>query len=164
MVDNHNGVDFILLEFPSPIQLTSITNTWQWYNTNLSVAAFKNTFSTSNLNTLTLKELAESAIFKASYLNTGAHYSFASNNSLTPSDITQVSSQYWLIGAYNAVFNSANCSKNCPTTVNGLKFGSITTTKTTTTPTPTPVPTPGTLSLFAVVLLGLSLHKRRKAK
>lgn len=164
-VDNTNGFDFILLEFPNPTELTSLTNTWinhsayDW----VSVGAFNtNPFANGSVN---WAQVAGSALVTASYQGTGVHtpYIFANNTSIVPTqNIANVSSQYWLIGAYNATFNGGNCGNVC--FGDALKFGSITTKTTTTTPVTTQVPSPGTLSLFALALVGLTLSKRRQLK
>lgn len=159
-VDNINGFDFILLEFPNPTELISLTNTWsnQPHYDWVSVGAFNsNPFANGVVN---WTQVAKAATVAASYTSTGANtpFIFAQNNAITPEhNIKNVTSKFWLIGAYNPIFNGGS-------TVLGdiLKFGSITTKTTTTTPNATPVPTPGTLSLFAIAMIGLSLSKRRK--
>ena len=166
-VDNIDGYDFILLEFPSPTELISLTNTWSnqpgydW----ISVASLNtNPFSSKSL---TWGQIASSSMVtaSASYKHTGMNneFIFADKSPIiSGTGINNTTSKFWLIGAYNSAFNGGNCGTSC--FGDSLKFGSITTKTTTTTPDPTPVPTPGTLSLFAVALLGLSLNKRRKAK
>jgi len=162
-VDNINGFDFILLEFPNPTELISLTNTWinqpgyDW----ISVGAFNsNPFGNGSVN---WSQVAGSALVTASYQGTGVGtpYVFANNTSVVSNkNIANVSSQYWLIGAYNPIFNGGNFALG-----DALKFGAITTkTSVTTTPVTTPVPTPGTLSLFALALVGLTLSKRRQVK
>lgn len=160
-VDNINGFDFILLEFPKPTELISLTNTWVGGYDWVSVGAFDiNPFSNGSVN---WSQVAGSAMVTASYRSTGVGtpYVFANNTAIVPDkNIANVSSQYWLIGAYNPTFNGGNYVLG-----DALKFGAITT-KTTVTPTPvtTPVPTPSTLSLFALALVGLTLGKRRQVK
>jgi len=160
-VDNINGFDFILLEFPNPTELLSLTNTWvadknyDW----VSVGAFNtNPFANTNVN---WSQVASSAIATASYKGTGVNtpYIFANNNSIVESkNINNVNSKFWLIGAYNPTFNGGHYGLG-----DALKFGSVTTKTSLTTPPPSvQVPTPGTLSLFALALLGLMLSKRRK--
>ncbi|MDP5207963.1 hypothetical protein ORI99_13135, partial [Alishewanella sp. SMS9] len=39
-VDNQNGFDFILLEFPNPVELLSLTNAWYSRDSDVSVGAF----------------------------------------------------------------------------------------------------------------------------
>lgn len=161
-LDNTDGFDFILLEFPNPTELISLTNTWVGGYDWVSVGAFdSNPFDNGSVN---WSRVADSAMVTASYRSTGmgTPYVFANNTAIVPDkNIANVSSQYWLIGAYNPTFNGGNYVLG-----DVLKFGAITTKTTTTTPdtTPVPVPTPGTLSLFALALAGLTLSKRRQFK
>lgn len=162
-IDNMNGYDFILLEFPNPTELTSLTNTWidrpgyDW----ISVGAFDaNPFAAGTTNWLSV---ASSAIVTASYKGIGTQtpYVFANHDSIVPShNIQNVSSKFWLIGAYNATFNGGNCGTTC--FGDALKFGSITTlTKTNTTPETTPIPAPGSLPLILMASILLLRRLRR---
>ncbi|MDP5035692.1 MAG: PEP-CTERM sorting domain-containing protein [Alishewanella sp.] len=165
-VDNQNGFDFILLEFPNPVELLSLTNAWYSGDSDVSVGAFSsNPFANPSP---TWQQVANSAIQTASYTNTlsGSPYIFAKETSIVSSEsIVGVSGKFWLIGAYNAVFNGADCSITCSN--DAMKFGSITT-KLAALPTSPDnaqdVPLPGTLSLFAAGIFGLMYRNRRRTQ
>ncbi|WP_445425546.1 exosortase-dependent surface protein XDP1 [Alishewanella sp. HL-SH06] len=172
-VDNKKGLDFIFLEFPSPVELLSLTNTWvtEGMDSDISIATFNsNPFTNISSPTLNFTQLASAAIVKASYANTGINtpYIFESSSrteSYSTQNIKGVSSQYWLIGAYNAAFDSGSCKLSCLN--DAMKFGSITA-KLAALPTSPDnaqdVPLPGTLSLFAAGIFGLMYRNRRRTQ
>ncbi|WP_369413470.1 exosortase-dependent surface protein XDP1 [Alishewanella maricola] len=165
-VDNNNGFDFILLEFPNPVELLSLTNSWFKTDSDVSVGAFNsNPFANTSP---TWQQVANSAIQTASYTNTisGSPYIFANKTSIVSSEnIVGVSGKFWLIGAYNAAFNGAGCTITCFN--DAMKFGSITT-KLAALPTSPDnaqdVPLPGTISLFAAGIFGLMYRNRRRTQ
>ncbi|WP_445428058.1 exosortase-dependent surface protein XDP1 [Alishewanella sp. HL-SH05] len=169
-VDNNKGFDFILLEFPNPVELLSLTNTWSQIDSDVSVGAFNsNPFANTSP---TWQQVANSAIQTASYTNTytntisSSPYIFANKTSIVSSEnIVGVSGKFWLIGAYNAAFNGAGCTITCFN--DAMKFGSITT-KLAALPTSPDnaqdVPLPGTLSLFAAGIFGLMYRNRRRTQ
>ncbi|MDP5459739.1 exosortase-dependent surface protein XDP1 [Alishewanella sp. SMS8] len=165
-VDNQNGFDFILLEFPNPVELLSLTNAWYSRDSDVSVGAFNsNPFANTSP---TWQQVANSAIQTASYTNTlsGSPYIFAEKTSIVSSEsIVGVSGKFWLIGAYNAAFNGAGCKITCFN--DAMKFASITT-KSAALPTSPDnaqdVPLPGTLSLFAAGIFGLMYRNRRRTQ
>jgi len=156
-VDNTNGFDFILLEFLQPVELLSLTNSWTSGYSWVSVGAFAaNPFAGGSVN---WQQVANSAIQTASYTDTGINtpYVFANNSSIEGTGIKSTFANYWLIGAYNPVFNGGQYGLG-----DSIKFASITT-KTfvpDNTDTPVQVPEPGTMALFSLGLLGL-LYRRR---
>lgn len=156
-VDNTKGFDFILLEFVQPVELLSLTNNWAYGYSWVSVGAFSaNPFAGGSVN---WQQVANSAIQTASYKNTGVNtpYVFANNNSIEGAGITNTFANYWLIGAYNPVFNGGQYG-----TGDNIKFGSITTNAYVpgNTDTPVQVPEPGTMALFSLALLGLVFRRR----
>jgi hypothetical protein len=151
VIDNKDGdVDMMFFSFLESTALTKIDLGWA-QDSDISVAAF-GTLPTLEGNTWS--QIAAQSIFSASFNDIGTSpYTLANEISGAV-----VEAQYWLIGAYTAVFGDKHLSDNN----DAFKIAAITT-KTTKKPKPKPpteVAEPSTFAVF--VSFGLFLMWRRK--
>jgi hypothetical protein len=150
-IDNKGGdVDMMFFSFLESTALTGIELGWA-DDSDISIAAFS---TLPTLNGSTWSEIAAQSIFSASFNDIGTSpYSLANEISGV-----LVEAQYWLIGAYSAVFEDKNLSDEN----DAFKIASITT-KTTKKPEPKPPTEVAEPSTFAVLAgFGLFLIWRRK--
>lgn len=153
-VDNRDGYDFVLLEFPDPVQLVGLQNahvhSWSW----VSIGAFANApIITSGVTTLS--SLAADAFFKASYKDTGTSLYHFDNKQIQGPAVEGNYSRFWLLGAYIPLFNGGNFGLG-----DYLKFGSLVTKTQSQTSTPSPVSAPATFALLGLGLLLLRTRRR----
>lgn len=158
-IDNINNGDFdmVLLSFDTAIDLEGFRIGWAKEGSrsqaDISVAAYTGTGSFAFSSSDTWSSLTSSNWSGVGrYSNVGATNYQAVN--------TDIISKYWLIGAYNPVFDTptqgAWSSNN-----DGFKLASVTG-QTYTPTTTTNVPEPGTIAILASGLLGLFATRRSK--
>lgn len=158
VIDNGGGdTDMMLFSFLESTALTGIDIGWFSNDSDVSIAAF------SSLPTLlgnTWSDIASQSIFSASFSNLGTGpYALANEVSGVV-----VEAQYWLIGAYSAIFGDSGAHDNHN---DGFKIASITT-ETTVKPTPKPsspvhVSEPSTIVMFASFCLFLMWRRKKSA-
>jgi hypothetical protein len=147
-IDNSGGdVDMMFFSFLESTALTGIELGWA-DDSDISIAAFS---ILPTLNGNTWSQIAAQSIFSASFNDIGTSpYSLANEISGV-----LVEAQYWLIGAYSAVFEDKHLTHEN----DAFKIASITTKKPEPKP-PTEVSEPSTFAVFAS--FGLFLIWRRK--
>lgn len=168
-VDNRNNIDMILLSFSEAVSFNSINIGWISGGSDITVAAFDNLLSNPNLDGSTWGNIASSVSHAWSFenvaptgvnydLTTGADAASTINSAGTQGGTAGVTSQYWLVGAYNNVFASLNNSADNT----AIKIAGITT-STISDPSgnPLPVPEPASIAIFLVGLAGLLAHRKR---
>jgi|GEM_PF-1698909 len=122
-MDNDDRYDMILFEFKDQaganieISLEDVTVGWYQNDADISVLAYQGSgapvLAGQNLDDLADKNLSGWEIvgnYDVDYLDPDPHYS--NNHSVpqtAPVNPNQISSSYWLIGAYNSLFASAGC-------------------------------------------------------
>ncbi len=159
-IDNFdNDYDMVLLSFEEAIDLEGFSIGWATEQNSggqadITVAAFTGAgdFSFGSGDTW-------SSVFNNGW-STIAHYGNVSDYSYQ-AVTTDVTSKYWLIGAYNPVFTGGDTYGSVGTGYrDGMKLAAV---KGTTTTPPTDVPEPGTLAILAAGFAGL-VARRKKAK
>ncbi|WP_020409337.1 exosortase-dependent surface protein XDP1 [Hahella ganghwensis] len=159
-IDNYgDDYDMVLLSFEDAINLEGFSIGWatEQYSggqADVTIAAFTGAgdFSFASSDTW-------SSVFNDGW-STVAHYGNVSDYSYQAVD-TDLTSKYWLIGAYNPIFTGGD-SHNGPGAGyrDGMKLAAVT--GSTHTP-PTTVPEPGALAILAAGFAGL-VARRKKAK
>ena len=96
-IDNKNGIDMLLFDFNKAVSLTGLTLGWANGDTDITIAAFN---SLESIDNSSWSSVANSAI-------TGSIKSFYDVGVNNPLDLSgnETTAQYWLIGAYNQLFD-----------------------------------------------------------
>ncbi|MCU4674332.1 PEP-CTERM sorting domain-containing protein [Catenovulum sp. 2E275] len=148
-VDNFLDYDMILLSFSQAVNISEIVLGWAFPDGDISLATF------NDLPTLageTWQSVANAAT------NTWSFSGTIGNQTIDVSTETNgIESQYWLVGAYNNVFETLN---DCFDHVDAVKIAGITT-STSTSNKPTPVPEPASIMLLLAGLIGLFARQKR---
>jgi hypothetical protein len=152
--------DMALVSFDTSVELTSINFGWIYNDADFTVLAF----SGSNINTTSRSTWSDVAT-SGDWITVGNYDADSTGYySINQGDISQgkVSSQYWLVGAYNSIFGSTLNDEGPLGTgaidafkIKGLKGN------TTTTP-PTDVPAPSAFGLLLVGALGIYARRNKK--
>lgn len=160
--DNMGGDhDAFLLEFDQAINLSQFGIGWAYDSGNpyadMSLLAYQGQGSAS-LDGSTWNTIAQSWTSVGNYSDVD-NYSYQSIS-------TSIKSKYWLISAYNPIFNGPHIGSGYLGDGNdGFKLTSLAGTKPTTSrKPPTDVPEPGMLALFSLGLLSLATTRRKRAQ
>jgi hypothetical protein len=144
-IDNESGYfDMLMLSFDSLVTLNSIDLGWISGDSDVSILAFNGTPSQ-------ISPLGKSweSLLGDGWQSAGNYYNVGSSpKTVNPLNI---SSQYWLIGAYNPLLDTQVKDTN----TDYFKLQGITATKS------IKVPEPSALFLFGLGLLGLAVVRRR---
>ena len=116
-VDNSIDTDMLLFTFDDLVSITGINIGYYNNDSDITIAAFDSSNLAPILDGKTWAQVAQDAIFKASFNDIGNGTSFAG---LTAD--TGIESKYWVIGAYNSAFGSAGDNQK-----DYLKIAGITT-------------------------------------
>ena len=152
--DGHRVYQMVLLDFGREVSLDSFTvGDSVWGNNNwASVLAYTDSAPLTTLNGLTWSNLLQNGFSHAGNANT---YTGVAQG--TPKLIEGgLTSQYWLVGVYNAVFsNNPLLTYNEGFKLTGISFSTMDVSE---------VPLPAAAWLFLTGLAGMSWMKKRKQK
>lgn len=145
-IDNEGGYyDMLMLSFNSTVTLNAIDLGWISGDSDVSILAFNGTSSQ-----ISPAGKSWESLLGNGWKSAGNYYSVGSSvKNVNP---TQITSQYWLIGAYNIALDT---NKTNDTTTDYFKLQGIQVSKS------IKVPEPGTVMLFGFGLLGLAIARRR---
>ena len=158
--------DMALVSFDTSVALTGINFGWTETDADFTILAFNmskdtSTVTSGNWNNGTWADVNNSA----NWLTVG-HYNYnaASSNyyAINTASSGQISSQYWLVGAYNSIFTGALETKGSLDLGNDkFKIRKLQAETSTTTP-PEEVPAPTALGLLLVGALGIYARRNKK--
>ncbi|GGF75875.1 exosortase-dependent surface protein XDP1 [Alteromonas lipolytica] len=154
-IDNKGGqvFDMLYFEFSEMVSITNINLGWKGDDSDIAVAAFNDISWFSSLDDTTWGDVAHNAAWKGTFFN-------LTNYDLT-SNINNVEAKYWLIGAYNQVFDGASWTEDN----DSVKIASLTTHKAVPEdPNTTPVDAPSTIAMMSLALGGLLVRRRKAMK
>jgi hypothetical protein len=145
-IDSFSGdFDMMLFSFSDSVSLTGISLASIGYDSDVSIAAFS---SLPTLTSSTWSSVATAALFSTSFAN----FNNGINDITNLSDSNNVvEAQYWLIGAYNAVFTDAGPYVGMGN--DAFKLASITT-------EPSAVSEPAIMLIFASGLMLIWLRRK----
>lgn len=156
-VDNEAGdYDMHLLSFDEIVKLTTLDLGWYQTDTDISILAFNGTsFNSSSLLGKKWQDLIGNG-----WQLVGNYYNVDYGTNSGAVNQGGITSQYWLVGAYNSnfgnVFSGPNKDKSTGNDYYKLKGVVVER-------PPVKLPEPGSLLLLALGLLGLSAARRRAA-
>jgi hypothetical protein len=164
---NYQDYDFFLLEFSQAVTLNSAAYSWRHVSTSsnqVSVAAL----SSNSIDQSTWQEVKDEQTIASNwsqmrYSGTkGQPYytNFGQTGNGNASNLANVSSNFWLIGALNAAVFGGETSWEGN---DGMKLAGITFTTGSQSPA-TSVPEPTSLALFGLAIAGLFASSRKKLK
>jgi hypothetical protein len=154
-VDNESGdFDMLLLSFDKAVTLKSIDLGWISGDSDMSIMAFNGTtFASSSL----LNKKWE-ALIGNGWQSAGNYYN-VDNGNTGAVNLTNITSQYWLVGAYNAALGGfTGPNKNKTNSTDYFKVKGVVVDKPV-----IKVAEPGSMLLMALGLLGLGAARRRTA-
>ncbi|MEP7706081.1 exosortase-dependent surface protein XDP1 [Paraglaciecola sp. 25GB23A] len=152
--------DMALVSFDTSVELTSINFGWIYDDADFTVLAF----SGANINTTSRSTWSDVAT-SGDWITVGNYDANSTGYySINQGDISQgkISSQYWLVGAYNSIFgHTLNDEGSLGTgAIDAFKIKGFKGNTTTTPPTDVPAP-----SAFGLLLVGaLGIYARRTKK
>ena len=152
--DNNQRYDSVLFSFSDAIDLNSVTIGWKDVDSDITVLAYTPSAGcvacTSNVSGKTYANLTS---YGWSVIG---HYSNLINNDAMSVNAGNVTSSYWLVGAYNPLVGN---SQGWTTGNDYVKLAALSGTYTP--PQPNGNPEPGTLLLMGAGLFGLTRFKAR---
>jgi len=102
-IDNNQRYDSVLLNFGAATRLTSLTIGWSYNDSDMTVLAYTGTGNpTSNLANLSYSQLT------ANGWTLVGSYSNVALNTLQGINAANIVSQYWMIGAFNPLVDTAS--------------------------------------------------------
>lgn len=156
-VDNEGGdYDMHLLSFDEIVKLTTLDLGWFQTDTDISILAFNGTsFNSSSLLGKKWQDLIGN-----DWQLVGNYYNVDYGSNSGAVNQGGITSQYWLVGAYNPnfgnVFSGPNINKSSGNDYYKLKGVTVER-------PPVKLPEPGALMLMAMGLMGLGFARRRAA-
>jgi hypothetical protein len=147
-IDNESGdYDMLLLSFDQLVSLNFIDLGWRYNDSDVSIMAFNG----SSFNSSSLLGKQWQNLLGNGWQTAGNYFNLDLNaKAVNPS---MISSQYWLIGAFNPLLGNAN-NDQC---ADYFKLESVGVSKV------AKVSEPGSMALLGLSLLGLVIGRRRKS-
>lgn len=154
-IDNRNGYDFMAFSFSEAVILDAVTSGWHSTDSDISILALTGTFNQASWDGSWNGLVGNGFTHIGDYLNLIDDRSTAVNGS-------DISSQYWLVGAYNSGFDAGTSytENNDFVKLSALTVSSV--------PAPdaggskaVAASGPGSLGLIAAGFAGLMLVRRR---
>lgn len=155
-VDNEGGdFDMLLLSFDDVVELLNIDLGWISGDSDMSLLAFKG----ASFNSTSLVGKKWQDLIGDGWESAGNYYNVDYNSNKGTVNPNGITSQYWLVGAYNDKLGGmTGTNKNLSTGTDYFKVKGVTVER-----PPVNVPESGSLILLALGLLGLCAARRRAA-
>ena len=155
-VDNEGGdFDMLLLSFDEAVKLLSLDLGWISGDSDISLLAFNG----SSFNTSSLLGKKWEDLIGNGWQSAGNYYNVDYGSNSGNVNSTGITSQYWLVGAYNDKLGGfTGSNKNLSSGNDYFKVKGVSVER-----PPVNVPEPGALMLLALGLIGLGVARRRAA-